>query len=452
MRVNRTPLLLALLGGSLLLAACGAPQTADPASSGAAGTSARPVAATNVEAFAAAAAREARDQVDAAEASMNASLLSAADGDFRAARAELEALVADPVAGGYALHNLGVIAFYEGQAQAALDYYQRAMERDPLLAAPVVATVRMLLRQGDTAGAQRIVDRQVAASGGDPGVRAAGLLIALHNGRNADVIRDGRAILLVDDDNLDVFVIMAEAYQRAGQAQLGRFILEQGIERDATRADLHFGLARIEIAAGNNPGARAHLQRALEAEPHHPEAWNNLGLMLFRARAFEDAVDAFQNAVRFAPDYKEAWLNLGNAQKGVVDPAAAQTSFERAAQIDSRYPDPHFNLGVLYLESELGGLAPIPRYERAISYFRRFIELSGSVPADHAVHEYIAEAERQVQTIRELESRPSAPPATETGGGADDPFGDDPFGDDPFGDEEDPFGDEEDPFGDLDFD
>jgi len=346
-------------------------------------------------------------------------------GDFDGASAELRRLADDPAeTSARAAYNLGVIAFAEGQRGQALAHFDDAMTRDPTLAEPLVAAIRVYLREGDVGSARGLADRQISRSSNAPAIRAAGLYVSLYEGRYEETIRQGREILLLDDANLDVFYTMGTANLRLGRTELARYIYQAGLERDAERPDMYFGLATLEIAAGNNPGARTMLNRALEADPHHPEAWNNLGVMLLESRNYSEAVDAFQNAARYAPDYREAWLNLGNALKGDRRYSEAQRAFERALAIDGGYADPYFNLGVMYLDSEIEGLEPMERYERSIAYFNEFRARARGLDPDHPVNDYQGEAQRLYDVQVELQS-----------GSGDAGFGDDGFGDDGFGDD-----------------
>ena len=380
---------------------------------------------------------------------------AARTGDRRAARAQFEQLLDDPEYGGWAAYNLGTTHWYEGDADEARRWFELALERKPDMAEPLAALVRMELQDGDVAGARRLVSEQRALSDDAPEVRAVGLYIDLDEGRFEQVIRDGRDILLEDDDNLDVHYTMGTANLRLGRTELAAAIFQQGLDRDANRPDFYFGLAEIELRASNNPGARTWFERVLDIEPDHPEAWNNLGVLNLESRNYDAAIAAFETATRVAPDFAEAWMNLGSALKGAQRYAESGDVFEYALQLDPGYPDPHFNLGVLYLDTRMDGLTDVQRYQRAIDEFSTFRDAAGTLPADHRVYDYLQTAQQQYDTALQLEQDA----ANRGGGFEDDGFGDDGFGDDPFGDDgfgDDPFGDdgfeddgfEDDPFGD----
>ncbi|MCA9299723.1 MAG: tetratricopeptide repeat protein, partial [Phycisphaerales bacterium] len=344
----------------------------------------------------------------------------AEDGDFASARTDLQQLLSEPDVAAYAAYGLGVIAFYDGQEDLALDYFDNAMEMDPTLTAPLVATVRTHLRHNDLAGARAVIDRQERASEEAPEVRAVGLYVTLYEGRYEQVISDARALLLEDDDNLDAHYTMAMANYYLGRVELAEYILQTGLDRDPNRPDFYFALAQFELDQDNVPGAQLFLRRALEIDPHHPEAYNNLGVTQMQTRAYEDALDSFTNATRYAPDYQEAWLNLGNAYKGLGQIDEAQEAFEHALRIDDRYADPYFNLGVLYMDVQIGELTRMERCEQAIQYFNSYRERAGTLPPDHPVNEYLGEAETCVETELELANAPPPPEPTATDGCTDD--------------------------------
>jgi tetratricopeptide (TPR) repeat protein len=358
-----------------------------------------------------------------------------ADGDLAGARDALSALLSDPVVGARAAYNLGTIAFAEQQEDQALAYFEAAMQADPMLAEPVAATVRILLRSGDRLGARRVVDEQLRASEEAPQIAAVALLVTLVEGRHEQVIRDGRALLLRDEDNLDIFYAMGAANLALGRTELARYIFQQGNDRDGERPEFLFGLAEIEIAANNNPGARALLRRLLDVAPYHAEAWNNLGALQLETRAFEEAVESFEAATRCAPSYREAWLNLGNAYKGAQRYSDAIAAFETALSLDRTYADPYFNLGVLYLDTELPTLTRLQRFEQSIAYFGQYRDRAGTLPDGHPYFDFVAQAERMYATQLELDSAPPPPePSDEDSGdeGGGDDWGDDwgDFGDD----------------------
>lgn len=373
----------------------------------------------------------------------------ARSGDSASALAALERWTSDPEVGGWALYNMGAIHYFEGRDTEAATAWERALLADPDNGAAMTSLVRLRLRDGRASEAASVVRAQLGASGNAPSIRAAGLLVTLHEGRYEEVIREGQEILLLDDANLDVFYAVAEANLQLGSIELARYIVTQGTERDPERIDFYLLLSKIEQASNNQAGARTWLQRVLDREPNHLEALNNMGVLQLGSRDFEGALASFERAIELDPEYRELWLNLGNARKGLQDYEGALEAFERARSFDAQWADPWFNIGLLYLDAEFGTASRAERLQLAIDAFDAFIARAGRLAADHAVHGHRAEASRLLEEERNLATDPFAGGG---GGGDADPFGEsDPFADeDPFA-EEDPFadeGDEEgDPFG-----
>ena len=368
-------------------------------------------------------------------------ILDAEDGDYDAARAQLVPLLDVPEAAAYAAYNLGVIAYLEKRPLDAVAFYERAMLADPTYAEPVIGAVRMRLRDGDLAGAQRLIDRQVAASDNAPQIRAATLLVHLAAGRYDQCIREGRSLLLEDEGNLDVFVALAQAQLALGRVELAEYILNEGIGRDPERPEFYFILGRIQLAEGNLPGARLQFEEVLERQPLHAEALNNVGVIRLASRDYAGAVDSLSMALEVAPSYAEAWVNLGNAQKGQQAYAEAERSFLEATRIDDSYDVPWFNLGVLFLDAEMEGYSRIERLERSLQHFAAFRARAGALDNTHPVNGYAAEAQSLLTIELELEAAANAPveeaPADDWGddGGSDDGWGDDGGSDDGWGDD-----------------
>jgi tetratricopeptide (TPR) repeat protein len=400
-------------------------------------TSGQPVAAPTVEVRA----------TDPYEAVSEAVAL-ARSGDSGSALVALDRWSSDAEVGGWALYNVGAIHFFEGRVAEAATAWERALLADPANGAAMTALLRLRLREGRVSEARSLLRAQLTTSENAPSIRAAGLIVDLFEGRYEDVIREGGEILLLADDNLDVFYAVAEANLRLGSLELARYIVTQGTERDPERIDFYLLLSQIELEEGNRAGARTWLQRVIEREPNHLEALNNLGVLQLAARDYRGANESFERAVELDPDYRELWLNLGNARKGLQNYEGALEAFEHAREFDAQWADPWFNIGLLYLDAEFGTATRADRLQLAIDAFDAYIARAGRLAADAPVNTHRAEAVRLLEEERNLATDPFA-----GGGGDADPFGDgddaDPFAEDadPFGDDGADEGEESDPFG-----
>ena len=79
----------------------------------------------------------------------------------------------------------------------------------------------------------------------------------------------------------------------------------------------HGCLGAAFIQQGNPEQAEKHLTRALEINPHYPEALNDLGTILTDTGRYPEAITHFSNAIRLNPNYAEAHNNLALALTNV---------------------------------------------------------------------------------------------------------------------------------------
>jgi len=88
-------------------------------------------------------------------------------------------------------------------------------------------------------------------------------------------------------------------------------------------AKAHFGLGLALWEAGKFPEAIDHYREVLEIKPDFVEVHNNLGLALGGQGHLDEGIAHFRKAVEIKPDYVEAHNNLGLAlaNRGQVDEA-----------------------------------------------------------------------------------------------------------------------------------
>ena len=123
---------------------------------------------------------------------------------------------------------------------------------------------------------------------------------------------------------------------------------------------------RAAMRTGNFPLAIELLKRAVEVDPQHKYAWNNLGLAYLATRQDTDAIAAFQKAVAVNPYDEFAWNNLGRAhwQERQYDAAAA--AFRKQLEVNPLDKFAHANLGQMYAEWHKYDEAA-PELEKAVS-------------------------------------------------------------------------------------
>jgi tetratricopeptide (TPR) repeat protein/transglutaminase-like putative cysteine protease len=162
------------------------------------------------------------------------------------------------------------------------------------------------------------------------------------------------------------------AFRRAVGSDLGqRLSIESNVAGtpappSGMKADELDESGRAAMRSGNLPLAIELLKRAVEVDPKHKYAWNNLGLAYLAVRQNDDAVAAFQKATEVNPYDEFAFNNLGRAywQERKYDEAAA--AFRKQLEVNPLDKFAHANLGQMYAEWHKYDLAA-PELEKAIS-------------------------------------------------------------------------------------
>jgi tetratricopeptide (TPR) repeat protein len=125
---------------------------------------------------------------------------------------------------------------------------------------------------------------------------------------------------------------------------------------------------RGALQGGNMRAAIPLLERAVEFQPQHKEAWNELGLAYMGAGRLDPAIAAFQKQLEISPSDEYANNYLGLAFERKQDFQNALASFRRQTQINPLDAMAHASLGEILLEQH--------DYTQAVSEFEKATILS----------------------------------------------------------------------------
>lgn len=156
---------------------------------------------------------------------------------------------------------------------------------------------------------------------------------------------------------LNALLLRADFALHSQKPELARMLYTQAANAFPNSSVVETGLGTLAYGTGDNPGARAHLKRALELNDRDALAWFELGLMeddpaalekaaqlnpnlaeahvLLGVRATDDgdlgaALQHLEQATRLLPRKSYAWYSLGYAQLKRGDSAGARRSLEQA--------------------------------------------------------------------------------------------------------------------------
>jgi len=272
-----------------------------------------------------------------------------------------------------AWHDLGVLAHGDGDDDAALAAFDKAIAANPRHLPTRLARAEAHRRAGHRSEARADYEA---------------------------VLRD-----LADDDPLrkDAAARLASLLRDSGQHDAAVNVLRETLRVAGASARIYTELGRVYLAQGRLELAALVLARALEIDDKDPGIYNARALLALRQGRAQDAFDDFDHATRLDPAYLDARFNkaavlldagdhmrakqelgavlerspddlaarvaLGVAQRGLKDFEAARATWQRVVDsAPAKHParvDALFNLTILkadFLNDPAGAKAELERY------------------------------------------------------------------------------------------
>jgi Tfp pilus assembly protein PilF len=148
-------------------------------------------------------------------------------------------------------------------------------------------------------------------------------------------------------------------HQQNGNPAAAEPLYQAALQADPAHADAHNNLGIIFFGKGQLDEAAACFRGALQHNPGYTNAYNNLGSVLKTQGRFAEAIQCFEHALRLQPTYRDARINLagalnnlGNAYKDNGRLTDAIACYRQAIHCNSLLPDAHNNLGIALVEQD----------------------------------------------------------------------------------------------------
>lgn len=158
---------------------------------------------------------------------------------------------------------------------------------------------------------------------------------------------------------------MGILYSQHGRLAEAAAEFNRALELDPTHAEASNNLGNILLQQGRWDEALASYRKALDLRPQYADAQNNIGLAMLQKGRLEEAIGHFLAALDYRPNYADAQNNLGYAllQKGRLKDA--EQHFQKAVELNAGMGQAHHNLALcLYSQGRVA--EALARYETAI--------------------------------------------------------------------------------------
>lgn len=286
-------------------------------------------------------------------------------------------------------YNLAVAHHRAGDATSAIRMYDAALGMEPSWLEAELHAARLLAIDGRYRGALMRLRRAIEQDPENLDLRVGLVDVYRLMGDYDSAISEAKQALSINANSIELYRSMGATYVDQGELMLARFVLQKALdtlEGAREHAGLHESLGRVYHLEDKLLLARAFYERALEIDDSMFPSRIFLSELHMTDRNYADAVMLLEFARARRPDDPGLLITLGVAYRGVGREEDAVEAYKAAIQADPSFIDPWFNLGVVYGDS-------LKEYERSISAFTQYVEMSGVESA--LASEYIKDIERE---------------------------------------------------------
>ncbi len=152
----------------------------------------------------------------------------------------------------------------------------------------------------------------------------------------------------------------------AQQLELGGARIEKRNADGLTEAEVAYNEGAARQAAGDTDGAIAAYTRALELDPHYPDARNNRAQARLDKGDAKGAVEDFTEAISYRPNSPDGYYNRGNAYLDLSKHDEAITDYTKAIELGKADSNTYNNRANAY--------RGLKKYKEAIADYTKAIE------------------------------------------------------------------------------
>jgi tetratricopeptide (TPR) repeat protein len=161
-----------------------------------------------------------------------------------------------------------------------------------------------------------------------------------------------------------------------GYLQEATHFFELALRDDPSSAEAYYGLGSVYLRQEQLAEAHIRFERAVQLPAHYPgtlpNAWNNLGILAARGGHTDEGIRDFQRALEIDPGHLIALQNLGNAYRQARRWEDAKSVLQRAVQIGPENPEANYGLGMVF--------AQLDDTQRAYEYLKKALAARPNYP------------------------------------------------------------------------
>jgi tetratricopeptide (TPR) repeat protein len=145
-------------------------------------------------------------------------------------------------------------------------------------------------------------------------------------------------------------------YFERGYITEAEHFLQLALRDDPDNSEALYGIGSVYLQQNKASEARATFERVIKLPQRYPgtlpNAWNNLGLLSAREGRTDEAIQEFQQALEIDPDHFIALENLGNAYRQAKRWDDAKSTLQRALQLQPESAEANYAMGMVYAQTD----------------------------------------------------------------------------------------------------
>ena len=238
----------------------------------------------------------------------------------------------------------GVAEHQAGNFQAAAALYDGILAYEPEHPEALHMRGVLAFQQGDHAWAIATLQDAIRFNRADPHYYYDLGTMYLNTGLLQDAAYNFQTAIDLDADHADAHGNLATARKGLGDLDGAVSSYRRALTLRPADAGAYNNLGLTLCELGDTQAGVASLQRAIALRPEYASAHNNMGLAMLRMNRAHEAAGCFLKAIAFDPTDALAYTNLAQALQAQLRTDDAIASFRAALELRPDYAEAHSNL------------------------------------------------------------------------------------------------------------
>ncbi|MBM4387489.1 MAG: tetratricopeptide repeat protein [Deltaproteobacteria bacterium] len=245
-------------------------------------------------------------------------------------------------------YNLGLFHEFNGKLREAEVEYKKALSLDQKFHPAVSRLGAIAFKEGNNGGAMSQFNRALEIDSMDVTARNYLAFFSFNDKKYSDAISHVRSALVSDPDDMNAYLNLIATYYEMGLHDLALLVVRNALAINPREPAIYNLAGLIYLKLGDVFSAVKNFLSAIENDAGFTDSHLNVGAITLNYKDYA-AASAHLGAVK--DRNLLAKMSLGVAERGLGKTDSVKAIYETIVRDVPNYPDVHFNMCLLYLES-----------------------------------------------------------------------------------------------------